>query len=473
MNSRSTTEAEKNTDFNPPPQDDTIIAVATPAGRGAIGIIRISGRNSLALLEAMTSASIESFKNNPRKSILTRFMNRSGSVIDEGLAVFFPGPNSYTGEDTAELSFHGNPLILQEFLLEAVLLPGLRPAEPGEFTRRAYLNHKMDLTQAEAVSRIIEARSEFELKAGRKNLSGELGRLLSRFRSAMISLKAETEAEVDFSTEDLTFEKRESRIKKIHELSAEIDHILKSSKIASRIAGGFRIAIAGKPNAGKSSLMNAMLGWDRAIVSHIAGTTRDTVTEDMEIDGVGVKFVDTAGLRETEDEIEKEGVRRSRKEIEQSNILLHVIDSSDCRNLNQEIEEFEKVKMANILRIFNKADLGINKKRSHDHDDGVSEIFISCKTGNGLDKLRTEIKNIIFSDPASVNPILLEERQKYHFERIREALLRVVELWKINAPDEITALEIDSALGHIGEITGAVSNEEVLGRIFSMFCVGK
>ena len=463
---------KKNIDFSltPPPADDTIIAVSSPYGRGAIGLIRISGPLVLSALNRLCKP-VSGSKFLPRKSVLSEFLSSDGEFIDEGLVVYFPAPNSYTGEDVAELSFHGNPLILRHFILESLKIEGIRPAEPGEFTRRAYLNQKLDLPRAEAVTRIIDAKSDYELIAGRKMLRGELGKILSRFRSAMISLKAETEAEVDFSTEDLTFENREVRIKTIRSLIDEIDRILEKSAVASRIAGGVRIAIVGLPNAGKSSLMNAMLGWDRSIVSHIEGTTRDYLSEDMEIDGVGVKFIDTAGLRETSDEIEKEGVRRSKSEIQKSNIILHVIDSKSGKiDSIDSVREF--MQSAKIIHIFNKSDLA-EKQGDADVFEGEESIFLSCKTGENLGLLKEIIKNIIFTNPSSKDPMLLEERHRYHFERIKTALLRVIELWHQNAPDEIAAIEIDSALSHIGEISGKVSTEEVLGRIFSMFCIGK
>jgi len=474
---------KKNTDssLSPLPADDTIIAVSTPAGRGAIGVIRISGpltetilsklcvQKSISSHKSISNKSISKFP--PRKSILVTFIDKHGEFIDEGLATFFPGPKSYTGEDVAELSFHGNPIILRTFTLEAIEISGIRPAEPGEFTRRAFLNNKLDLTQAEAVSRIIDAKSEYEINAGRKMLKGELGRILSRFRSAMISLKAETEAEVDFSTEDLTFENREERIRKINEITGEIETILEKSASASRIVGGFRIAIVGLPNAGKSSLMNAMLGWDRAIVSPVAGTTRDYLSEDMEIDGVAVKFIDTAGLRSTSDEIEKEGVRRSRGEIQKSNIILHVIDSA-----SEKFDSIDDIRElmgdARVIHVFNKSDLKENEKNKFDTDPDEA-IFISCKTGKNMAELKEKIRKIIFMDPSAKDPLLLEERHRYHFNRIKSALENVISLWNENAPDEIAAVEIDTALAHAGEITGKISTEEVLGRIFSMFCIGK
>lgn len=454
---------------------DTIIAVATAPGRGAVGIVRVSGPNALPILKkfcrsAATSPaspgihSIPDFSRSPRKQFFCSITDAFGADLDTGLVVFFPGPRSYTGEDTAEFSLHGSRLLLRDFV-RVVTDSGLaRPADAGEFTRRAFLNGKMDLAQAEAVRRIVDARSEFELKSGRRALAGELSRMVSRFRSALIGLKAETEAEVDFSDEDLTFETRERRRLRVQSLLDEIEKIVEGGQAALRLADGFQIALAGVPNAGKSSLLNRMLGWDRSIVSETPGTTRDYVTEEFQIDGVSVRLVDTAGLRDTGDSVEEEGVRRSKKEIHRSEIVLHVIDGSRP----DYAEPFEA--RDNVIDVVNKSD----KLHPESGWERVKErgVLISCNTGEGLESLRAAIHARMFAG-ASHEPMLVEERQRYHFLKIREALRTVLTLWNDNAPDEITAIEIDRALEHCGEITGRISTEEILGRIFSLFCVGK
>ncbi len=458
---------------------DTIIAVATAPGRGAVGLVRISGPNALSIIEkfcrrANVPGSLDGppteagdappFARSPRKQFFCKISDASDADLDTGLVVYFPGPHSYTGENTAELSLHGNRLLLRDFV-RAVTDSGLaRPADAGEFTRRAFLHGKMDLAQAEAVRRIVDARSEFELKSGRRALAGELSRMVSRFRSALIGLKAETEAEVDFSDEDLTFESREKRRLRVESLLGEIEKIVEGGQAALRLADGFQIALAGVPNAGKSSLLNRMLGWDRSIVSETPGTTRDYVTEEFQIDGVSVRLVDTAGLRATEDSVEEEGVRRSKKEIHRSEIVLHVIDGSRP----DYAEPFEA--RPNVIDVVNKSDQ-LHADSAWKRLKG-SGVLVSCVTGRGFDELRNTIHKMMFAG-VSHEPMLLEERQRYHFLKIRDALRAVLSLWNDRAPDEITALEIDRALEHCGEITGRISTEEILGRIFSLFCVGK
>ncbi len=453
--------------------EDTIIAASTPPGRGALGIVRLSGP---AVLEVLSRHCIrrggakgdaEYFRAHPRRSIFCDIVDENGAMIDEGLVVFFAGPASYTGEDGAEISLHGNPLLLRRFIMSVLTGEGLRPADAGEFTRRAFLNGRMDLTQAEAVARVIEARGDYELNAGRKLLTGELSRMVSRFRSGLISLKAETEAEVDFSTEDLTFESREQRRVRVEKLIVDIDSILERADSTARLTDGFQVALAGIPNAGKSSLLNMMLGWERAIVSPIPGTTRDYVSEELQLDGVVLRIVDTAGLRESEDRVEEEGVRRSRKQIAESRIVLHVIDAS--------MPSYEAPELpggASVIHVHNKIDQ-LNEEQAGEISMDGNNVRLSCKTGDGMDDLKDALRNIIFSDGAKSDPLLLEDRHRFHFSRTRDSLAKVLELWEHGAPDEVTALEIDNALDHTGRITGTISNEEILGRIFSLFCVGK
>lgn len=450
--------------------DETIAAIATPAGQGAVGMIRLSGPDVAGVItrvcRRINGGPIESFK--PRHSTLVHFIDLSGNFIDEGLVVFNKSPHSYTGEDTAELYLHGNPLLLRKFLMEIFRIDGVKPADPGEFTKRAFLNGKMDLTRAEAVRRVIESRSEFELMAGRRMLAGELTKTVNRFRSSLINLKADTEAEVDFSDEDLTYESRTERIAHIHQLVAEIDHILKTSEAALKIAGGYQIALAGIPNAGKSTLLNRLLGWDRAIVSPTAGTTRDYLSEELQLEGIAVRFVDTAGLRESHDDVEREGIRRSKLEIERSNLVLNVIDGSS------EIYEYPDPGSANnTLYIVNKTDILNENWNNHLFPMQENVLFVSSVTGQGIDELKEMILKNLMKGDRETDPMIIEERHRYHFLRIRESLNRVPSLWEEGAPDEIVALEIDDALSHLGELTGTVSTEEILGRIFSRFCVGK
>lgn len=467
---RRISETKPNDELNPNPFEDTIAAVSSPAGRGAVGLVRISGTNTLPLLEKhcriKTSFRPPLFAENGRRMFHCLILNGDESVLDDGVAAFFKGPHSYTGEDTAEIFLHGNPILLHKLVTELTLQSGVRPADPGEFTRRAFWNGKMDLTQAESVRRIIEAKNEYELEAGKKILEGEISRMTDHFRSALVLLKAETEAEVDFSTEDLTFQTKARRQEIVQQLIEELGAIQERSKSTARIAGGFQIALAGVPNAGKSSLLNRMLGWDRAIVSPLPGTTRDFVSEEISIDGVSVRLIDTAGIRKAEDVIEEEGVLKSKNEIQRSHIILHIIDGSLPPYQSPDLPG-----AGTVMNVINKRD-ELHSSYRETAAEG-SAVLISCLTGEGLEELRTAVRNEIFQGPGVSDPLLLEERHLYHFSKIQKALEKTMILWSENAPAEIVAIELDEAIEHTGEITGRITNEEILGKIFSTFCIGK
>ncbi len=444
----------------------TIAAIATGPERSALGVIRISGPRSLWLLENLIrppsdARKVLSFKQNPRKLILGILRTEAGEIVDEVLAVYFPGPASFTGEDSAEITLHGNPVLLRQAMEAFTKIDGVRPAKPGEFTSRSFKNGRMDLTRAESVLQLIEARSDYEVAAARELHGGELARRMSRLRSALIGLKAESEAEIDFSTEDLTFESRKERITRISSLVKEIDWLLARGAATGRIREGISVVLVGVPNAGKSSLLNRLLGYDRAIVTEIPGTTRDTLSEVLQIAGIPVRLVDTAGIRETTDVVEREGVRRSLAELEAGTIVLHVVDASAPILAPAEFAD-------NVIHVLNKIDV-----RQPGLETPPGWIEVSCKSGEGVERLEQEIRSRVLVEPESRDPLLLLDRHRFHLNRMKGSLLKVVELWAQSAPDEIAALEIDEVLEHAGSITGEISTEEILGRIFSVFCVGK
>jgi tRNA modification GTPase len=467
---------------------DTIIALSTPVGRGAIAVIRISGSNTTQILKQIilkpsSKEKIDEeylFKN--ARKFLRAIISFNDEIIDDGMIVFFQSPYTYTGEDMAEIHIHGNPLIAKKIINVVSNLGLARPSLPGEFTRRAFINGKMDLTKAESIHRIITAKSEYELNAVKKIYFGDLYKLINRIRSELILLKAQVEAEVDFSDQDIDYSEKEKLKQKIVQIINMIDDVLKKSKIASHISQGFQIALVGKTNAGKSSLMNKILGWDRSIVSDIEGTTRDYISEEIELAGMLVRIIDTAGLRETKDHIEKEGIRRSKEAMEKSQMILHVIDGSIKEySFVPELEEYIKNYKDNykkIIHIINKKDSlhpdswNEEKLKKYIHDDIVVK-YISCKTGEGIEDLKQSIESAIKSQFQVPDPFLLEERHNYHFNKIKESLTKVQSLWDEGAPDEVVAIELQEALNHIAELTGEITTEDILGRIFSMFCIGK
>jgi tRNA modification GTPase len=468
--------------------DDTIIALSTPVGRGAIAIIRISGPNTLEIITKILRKpnQIESeinpqFVKNHTRKLLRCFIYIDKNLIDDGMFVFFNSPYSYTGEDMAEIYIHGNPLIAKKIINFVSFIGLARPSLPGEFTRRAFLNGKMDLTKAESIHRIITAKSEYELNAIKKIYFGDLYKLISKIRSEIILLKAQIEAEVDFSDQDIDYSEKEQLKQKVDQIILMIEEVLKKSSTISKVSQGFQIVLVGKTNAGKSSLLNRILGWDRSIVSDIEGTTRDYISEEIELAGMLVRIVDTAGLRETKDQIEKEGIRRSKEAMEKSQIILHVIDGSIKEyKFLEEIDEYiqSEEKYKKIIHIINKKDClhpeGWNEEKLKNYvKRNVIVKYISCKTGEGIEDLKNMIEFYIKEQFQIQDPFLLEERHYYHFNKIIECLKKVKKLWEENAPEEIVAIEIQESINHIAELTGEITTEDVLGRIFSMFCIGK
>lgn len=458
---------------------ETIAAISTAPGGGAVGILRVSGPNTLQISSKLLHKSQEDIASQPRKAIFSQFYDNQ-SVLDEILYLFFPSPKSYTGEDMAEFQMHGNPILMKK-AFHLILQNGARPSKPGEFTKRAFLNQKLSLTQAEAVHRIISARSNLELELAQKNVQGELKRISSQLRSELLNVKAELEAEIDFSTEDLTYENKDQRIQRINKVRELCNYCLKKSDSANRILSQNKVVLYGEPNSGKSSLMNLILGKDRSIISDIAGTTRDYVSEVMNIDGFPIELVDTAGIRESIDPIEKQGIQRSIEESKKANVRLFVIDVSIPTNWNDFFEKHSQFMNKSIF-IFNKYDIiPTNLINSFEWISflekikplSLGQIFVSCKTKQGISELISMIHKYLIETSSSSEYILLEDRQKFHFEKIESHLIKALENLNSNCPAEIIVLDINEALEQIGELNGKVSNEEVLGRIFSIFCVGK
>ncbi|XDD43034.1 tRNA uridine-5-carboxymethylaminomethyl(34) synthesis GTPase MnmE [Leptospira sp. WS60.C2] len=459
---------------------DTIAALSTAQGPGAIGILRVSGSLvlpiSLAVLEKNKNPITESFLQNHKRSAIFCDFVENGKPLDQIVFFYFPAPNSYTGEDLAEFHLHGNPILLKR-ALHVLFEKGARPAGKGEFTRRAYLNGKINLSGAEAISRLIEARSKYELELAQKNVFGEITKLSSKIRSDLISLKAECEAEIDFSTEDLTFESLEQRKSRMVNLKNLCSKLIKDSERAESLILQSTVVLYGEPNTGKSSLMNLLIGKDRSIISDVPGTTRDYIAEELSLDGIPIRLVDTAGIRETTDSIEQMGIERSKREADSANVKLLLIDTSIPFDKNSFFEK-HKERLFGSLLVANKIDAKHPSWNSTDllnlqSEFNVTISEISCRTKEGISDLLDVLKSKLTSKDDTEDLVLLEDRQRYHIQKIESSLTEAIQLMETNVPAEIYIQEINLALKEIGEVNGVVENEEVLGRIFSKFCVGK
>ncbi len=459
---------------------DTIAALSSANGPGAIGILRVSGNQTLSLAQSLlfknNSPLTESYiKENSRSAIFCDFVF-NGKPIDQILFLFFPAPNSYTGEDLAEFHLHGNPILLKNGL-HALFENGARPAMPGEFTKRSFLNAKSTITQAEAIGRLIESRSRYELELAQKNVFGEIAKLASKIRSDLISLKAECEAEIDFSTEDLTFESLEQRKTRMIQLNELCRKLLENSARAESLILKSTVVLFGAPNTGKSSLMNLLIGRDRSIISDIPGTTRDYIAEEMALDGIPIRLVDTAGVRETSDAIEKMGIEQSEREADSANLRLILLDASQDIN-TQEFLRIYGTRLKDSILVANKIDIAHSTWNESNWTQIGKEyqcefVMISCKSRIGIENLLSLLKTKLSQTESVEDMILLEERQAFHIQAIHRHLTEAISLVEMNTPAEIYIQEINYSLKEIGEVNGQIENEEILGRIFSKFCVGK
>lgn len=459
---------------------DTIAALSTANGPGAIGILRVTGSAVLSIASSVlkknnSPLTAEYIQNHPRSAISCDFFDGT-TPLDQIVFLYFPAPNSYTGEDLGEFHLHGNPILLKK-ALGILFQNGAKPAGRGEFTKRAYINGKINLSGAEAISRLIEARSRYELELAQKNVFGEISKLSSKIRSDLISLKAECEAEIDFSTEDLTFESIEARKDRMIGLRDLCRKLILDSQKAENLILQSTVVLFGEPNTGKSSLMNLLIGKERSIISEIPGTTRDYIAEEISLDGIPIRLVDTAGIRETTDQIEKMGIERSKREADSANVKLLLIDTSKENNLN----EFLKInsnRLEGALVVANKIDAkhphwNPKEWQNQSKNGNFEFVEISCKSKEGIPHLLSKLKEKLTPNQISEDIVLLEERQIYHIQKIETNLSEAILLLETGAPAEVYIQEINYALIEIGEVNGQVENEEILGRIFSKFCVGK
>ena len=455
---------------------DTIAAVATGSARCAIGIIRLSGPEAISAVSALfTPARGGSLADCPDRALIYGTLrDETGAVLDHPLATISRGPRSYTGEDTAELQCHGSPTVLS-MALEALYAQGVRPARAGEFTRRAFLNGRMDLTQAEAVVDLIDAETAACVHQAAGQLGGALSRRIAGIYDLLIDLMAHFHAVLDYPDEDIDPMEAADIAAALTAARVELDKLLATYHRGRFLTQGVPCAIAGRPNAGKSSLLNALLGYDRAIVTPIAGTTRDTIEERLRLGGVLLRLIDTAGLRDTSDTVEQLGVERSRAAVEGSQLVLVVLDAH--QGLNAEDEEALKLGLSapRCIVIFNKCDLpGQAAAPTLSLPAHVPTVELSALTGEGLDRLEAAIEALFTENsPAPVGELLTNARQADAARRAADALARAADALSLGITPDAVLTDAEEALAALGELTGRTVREDIVGRVFERFCVGK
>ena len=445
------------------PARDTIAALATPVGRGGIGVVRVSG-----VLVPQIARAVLGHLPKPRHAAYGEFRDREGGKIDAGIAVYFPAPHSYTGEDVLELQGHGGPVVMQT-LLGACLDAGARLAEPGEYTRRAFLEGRIDLAQAEAVADLIDAASLEAARCALRSLSGEFSAAVQALVSRLIELRALTEAMLDFPEEEVDSLHRVDAERRLEEARAALEEVQAKSRQGSLLRTGIHVVLAGRPNVGKSSLLNRLAGEERAIVTPVPGTTRDALREPIQIEGVPIVVVDTAGLRQAPDEVERIGVERAWGEVGRADAVLAVLDASagitgDDRELLERLPT-----RARRIEVFNKADLVPGASVGERPTEPV-QVWVSAKTGAGLDDLRRVILRAAGWQGAGESAFLARERHLRALARARshlESAAKEVAQW------ELFAEELRLAQASLAEITGEFSPDDLLGEIFARFCIGK
>ena len=446
---------------------EPIVAVATPFGESAIGIVRLSGKGVLDIAKRFFRTGREI---PPRKAVYGTLVDEKGEPLDEGILIYYKAPHSYTGEDMVEISLHGNPLILKR-AVEIFTSGGARLAEPGEFTKRAFLNGKMDLTQAEAVAELIGAKTELARRVAFRQLRGELSRYIGPLRESLLELCAYLEADIEFAEEDIPTLSRDQVITMTQRVLEGIDKLLEKAQLGKVIREGIRLAIVGKPNVGKSSLFNALLRQDRAIVTDIEGTTRDYIEESINLRGIPVNLIDTAGIRETADRVEKIGVERSLERIEEADVILFVIDGSQDLT-EDDWKIYRMLEERDLIIVVNKIDLG--EKVSLEFGGKHSIIKVSALKGHGIQNLEEEILKKAGALAGEGLNIYVSIRHAQLLRKARGVLEKFIEMYqREEVSPEIAMLDIREAAGYLGEIVGEVTTEEILESIFSRFCIGK
>ena len=443
---------------------DTIAAIATPAGAGGIGIVRVSGPQARPIAQALTEKNLA-----PRIARFCTFADQDGTALDRGLALVFAAPHSFTGEDVLELHAHGSPVVLN-LLLRRVCQLGARPARAGEFSERAFLNGKLDLVQAEAVADLIAAGSETAARAALRSLEGEFSRSVQMLFDALVQLRAWLEAALDFAEEEIDFLSAPQLADGLARLQAQLGELLGAARRGVVLRDGLHVVIVGRPNAGKSSLLNALAQSERAIVTELPGTTRDVLRESVQLDGVALTLVDTAGLRDANDIAEVEGIRRALAELARADVAVLVTDPAYAAADRALLDNCGPG--ATRLIVHNKIDLSGESAHMDDRDNALIHIYLSAKKGDGLDLLRTQLARLAGRGDGTQGAFSARTRHVQALQAVAEYLRRAEQQLQSRA-GELAAEELRHAQQQLSEITGQFSSDDLLGKIFSTFCIGK
>lgn len=449
--------------------NDTIVAQATAPGQGGIGIIRVSGKLTKKISKIILGVTLK-----PRVASLLPFKNRQGEEIDEGIAIYFESPNSFTGEDVLELQGHGGPIVMDMLLQEVVIL-GARIANPGEFSQRAFLNNKMDLLKAEAIADLIAASSEQAAKSAVQSLQGKFSKEINSLVADLIHLRTYVEAAIDFPDEEVDFLSDGKVQTELEQIQQKNKTIILEAQQGALLREGIQVVIAGMPNAGKSSLLNALSQRESAIVTHIPGTTRDVLKEEINIDGIPVHIIDTAGLRDSNDEVEKIGIDRAWKQIEQADLLLLVVDD----NLYPEVamehhwQQLTRAPLPLIPKILVKNKIDQTSKTPQVKTDNTPTVYISARENQGIKGLIDQIKLSIGYKQTAEGKFLARTRHLNALKRSLDAVEQGMEQLVQFKAGELLAEDLKTAQQALGEITGEFSSDDLLGEIFSSFCIGK
>ena len=445
-------------------QQTTIAAIATPPGRGGIGVIRVSGNAVPSIAATLVGKELA-----PRKAHLVTFQGAGADPIDQGLAIYFPAPHSFTGEDVLELHAHGSPVVL-DMLLRRVLELGARTARPGEFSERAFLNDKIDLAQAEAIADLIESTTESAARSAQRSLQGKFSARINGLVESLIQLRLYIEASIDFVDEDIELLTAGHIDRRLADLLQRLDTIRASARQGQLLRDGMTLVITGRPNAGKSSLLNRLTGRDSAIVTPIAGTTRDTLREFIQIDGLPLHVIDTAGLREySEDMVEQEGMRRAKAEISRADHVLLMVDDTESGETDSLLADIPS--NLPVTHIHNKIDLSGHPVGKYTTETGTV-IYLSLKTGEGVELLLQHIKACVGYTEETEGVFMARRRHLEAIDQAMSAVQKAVENFKAGVL-ELLAEELRIAQNSLSEITGEFSSDDLLGRIFADFCIGK